>query len=400
MQRQTLNSQNRILVVFALALLIVLVAACESRFADNPTATPAPAATSTPPLGSTTAPAASATSADSGSALVSFEGTDKTLRDRLVLAAKQVSDLKDAGGRTALVAFEFSAHDTKGAVVARFDKPVHVSIKFHGLALGSLAAGDLSILYLNMDTQLWEEVPSTVDASAETVSADLDHFSIYGVGGKVKAPTIPAIQTPIVSLTAVPRVTPGAAGGGLVVKYDATTALNTFSSVVYGRTFTYVNTGTAAAGAIASAAFPANDKNMLTAKIAAAAVAGYGTMSNGAETAMTGLGIGITNDVAADVAAGALGEVAMTGFTAPRNQSEAQALVNQVAPGLTTIGWKLKSSAGGVYVFNVSGQKSITTSHGPVNTAIGALATVTPATGGKAIVSVLVGTGTQASLVK
>lgn len=400
MQRQTLNSQNRILVVFALALLIALVTACESRFANSPTAAPAPAMTSTPALVATSAPAAAATSADSNSALVSFEGTDKTLRDRLVLAAKQVSDVKDAGGRMALVAFEFSARDTKGTVVARFDKPVHVSIRFHGLALGGLAAGDLSILYLNADTKLWEEVPSTVDASAETVSADLDHFSTYGVGGKVKVPTIPAIQTPMVSLTTIPRVTPGTGGGGLVVKYDAATALNTFSSVVYGRTFTYVTTGAAAAGAIASAAFPPNDKNVLTAKVAVAAVTAYGSMTNGAETAMTGMAIGITNDAAADVAVGALGEVALTGLTAPRNQSEAQALVNQVAPGLAAIGWKLKSSGGGVYVFNVSGQKSITTSHGPVNTAVGALATVTPAAGGKAVVSVLVGTGTQATLVK
>jgi hypothetical protein len=396
MQRQTLKSQNRILAVFALALLIVLVAACESRFANNPT--PAPTDTPTPAPTATVAP--TQTPAGSGTPLVSFDGTDPSIRDRLALTAKQVTDLKDASGRLALLAFEFTALERTGGIVTRFDKPVHVSIKFPGLAIVVGAQGEMTLLYLNPDTQLWEDVPSTVDVKAETVTADLSHFSTYGVGPKLKVPTVSPIQTPIAALTAVPRVTPGGAGGGLVVKYDAATALDTFSGVVYGRTYTYVNTGAVAAGAYAGAAFPPNDKNLLTAKAAGAAVAAYGTMSNGAETVMTGLGIGITNDVAADIAVGALGEVAITGFTAPKNQSEAQGLVNQLAPGLATIGWKLKSSSGGTYVFNVSAQKEIPTSHGRIKTAVGALATVTPAAGGKAIVSVLVGTGTQASLVK
>ena len=100
------------------------------------------------------------------------------------------------------------------------------------------------------------------------------------------------------------------------------------------------------------------------------------------------------------IAASGLGEVALGGFTAPADQAAALALVNQVAPSLAGIGWTVRSTERGSYVFYASGTKGIPTGKGTVNTALGALATVTVGADGKATVSVLVGTGASAKLVK
>ena len=154
------------------------------------------------------------------------------------------------------------------------------------------------------------------------------------------------------------------------------------------------------AGVIGSASFPANDKGVLTAKLGAAALAAYGKMSNGLEIVLAGVGVVTTNEAVADIAGSALAEVGMWGLTAPTNQTEALALVNQLAPGLSGVTWTLKTTERGGYVFYATGQKAIITSKGVVNTAIGAVATVSPTQDGKALVTVLVGTGASAQLVK
>ncbi|MBE7519152.1 MAG: hypothetical protein HS107_07875 [Thermoflexaceae bacterium] len=346
---------------------------------------------------------ASTSNADSDE-LVTFSAADKAFRDSLKFDATPNNDLADSAGRKALLAFDFIAHDRKGAEVRRFDKPVDIVIRYGGVPLGSVDDNDLTIVYFNPDSTAWEDVPSTVDSSAKTVTASVEHFSKFGVAIKATGGTASSSGGAAAGGAAQGTVTKdgtpigggqGAAGGA--VKYDVTTALNAFSQAVYGRTFSYTDTGAAAAGVVASLTFPSNDKGILTAKIGAAGVAAYGKMSNGAEVAMTGFAGAITNDAAADIVAGGLGEVAIGGFAAPGDQNAALELVKQVAPKLASVQWTKRQASGGTYVFYASGFINIQTGHGSSKTNFGAMATVTPAPDGKAIVSVGVGTGSQAN---
>ncbi len=345
---------------------------------------------------------------------VSFEGTDRSLRDRLRFTAQQNGQLADTSGRTALIAFDFNARDNKGTLVSRFDKPVKISIRYGGLLQNKLAESDLTIVYYNPTNQSWEDVASSLDPAAQVITAQVEHFSRYGVSNK----SVSTVSGTITNKSGTPVGSgAGAAGsgtvtrdgtpvdnvkgaGGVVVKYDVTAGLNAFNNAVFGRSYSFTDTGALVAGVIGSASFPPNDKGVLTAKLGAAALAAYGKMSNGLEIVLAGVGIVTTNDAAADIAGSGLAEVGMWGLTAPTNQTEALALVNQLAPGLSSVTWSLKTTERGGYVFYAYGQKAITTSKGVVNTAIGALATVSPTQDGKALVTVLVGTGASAQLVK
>jgi|GEM_PF-2603510 len=333
---------------------------------------------------------------------VSFEGTDRNLRDRLRFTAQQNNQLADTTGRTAIIAFDFNARDSKGVQVSRFDKPVKISIRYGGLLQNKLAENDLTVVYYNPTSQNWEDVASSLDPATQVITAEVQHFSRYGISNKSGTPvgsgaggsgsgTITRDGTPVADVKGA---------GGVVVKYDVTTGLNAFNNAVFGRTYTFTDTGAVVAGVIGSASFPANDKGVLTAKLGAAALAAYGKMSNGLEIVLAGVGVITTNEAAADIAGSALAEVGMWGLTAPTSQSEALALVNQLAPGLSGVTWTLKTTERGGYIFYATGQKAIITSKGVVNTAIGAVATVSPTQDGKALVTVLVGTGASAQLVK
>jgi len=345
---------------------------------------------------------------------VSFEGTDRNLRDRLRFTAQQNNQLADTTGRTAIIAFDFNARDSKGVQVSRFDKPVKISIRYGGLLQNKLAENDLTVVYYNPTSQNWEDVASSLDPAAQVITAEVQHFSRYGISNKSGSTVSGTITnksgTPVGSGaggsgsgTITRDGTPVAdvkGAGGVVVKYDVTTGLNAFNNAVFGRTYTFTDTGAVVAGVIGSASFPANDKGVLTAKLGAAALAAYGKMSNGLEIVLAGVGVITTNEAAADIAGSALAEVGMWGLTAPTSQSEALALVNQLAPGLSGVTWTLKTTERGGYIFYATGQKAIITSKGVVNTAIGAVATVSPTQDGKALVTVLVGTGASAQLVK
>jgi hypothetical protein len=64
-----------------------------------------------------------------------------------------------------------------------------------------------------LDNSHWTRLSSsTVDTQAKTVSAQLSHFSTYGLLGKVTAaPVVPKPEAPATSTT--PAATPAAAGG-------------------------------------------------------------------------------------------------------------------------------------------------------------------------------------------
>lgn len=349
--------------MLTLALLLV---AC----GDSPAATTAPstAAANTQPLET------------SDGVIIEDTDTGKPLKDRLRFAATRIQNsLTDGQGRAAFVAYEFTAQDSRAARVSRFSKPVRITLKYDSILPANVPENNLTVLYYNPEAQNWEEQESTINSANKTISTEVMHFSKYGVGVKGDK---------------------GKGAAGVATKYDVTTALNTFSTKVFGRTYTYTDTGAVAAGIIASANFPENDKGILNAKLAAAGVAAYGKMSNGLEVALLGAGGVVTNDAAADIVAAGLGEVGMGGFTAPKSQDEALSFVNQVAPSLAGVGWTVKTTSTGSYIFYASGKKTIETAKGPVNTAIGGVASVIVGKDGKAIVTVQVGTGAYANLVK
>ncbi len=126
--------------------------------------------------------------ADSAS-VVRFEPSDNALRDKLQFSAKPMNELRDASGRSVLAAFEFSARDSKGITISRFDKPVHVTIQYGSMPLGGVQESELTLVYFNPATRTWDDVSSRVDTSTKSISADLDHFSGYGVTAKAPKPT-------------------------------------------------------------------------------------------------------------------------------------------------------------------------------------------------------------------
>ena len=115
---------------------------------------------------------------------VSFEGTDRNLRDRLRFTAQQNNQLADTTGRTAIIAFDFNARDSKGVQVSRFDKPIKISIRYGGLLQNKLAESDLTIVYYNPTSQNWEDVTSSLDPAAQVITAEVQHFSRYGISNK------------------------------------------------------------------------------------------------------------------------------------------------------------------------------------------------------------------------
>jgi hypothetical protein len=345
---------------------------------------------------------------------VAIEDTDtgRTAGDRLRFTTQRLNNVVDNKGRAAFMAYEFSARDGRGTQVSRFNKPVKITIRFGAFLPVGINENDLTIVYFNPQQNEWEDVESTVNSANRTITAEVNHFSKYGVSLKGGSATTVVTRngTPVAAgagaagqITVSRDGTPiggGAAAGGIAVKGDVTNALNVFSTTIFGRTYSYTDTGGATAAIIGTAIFPNNDKGVLTANFGAAGVAAYGRMSNGLEVVMAGTAGVAINDMAAEVAAGGLAEVAFSGYAAPTSQQQALNYINEVAPGLSNVGWTVRTTERGSYYFYATGTKTINTAKGPVNAKIGALASVVVTQDGKAVVAVQVGTGTKASLVK
>lgn len=192
----------------------------------------------------------------------------------------------------------------------------------------------------------------------------------------------------------------GLEGGRVVVKNDVTNGLNKFSQTVYGRTYDYTDTGAIAGRIKGNIYLPPNDLGIINLKLAEGGLAAYGTMPNGFEVVLAGEKGAAVNDTAAVIKAGGLSEVALGGYSEPADQAEAQALIGEVAPDLVDLPWTVRTTERGNYVFYASGMKSFNTEHGPVTVEVGALATVATGPEGNTVVSVLVGTGGMAHLVR
>ncbi|MEW6557720.1 MAG: hypothetical protein AB1349_10250 [Elusimicrobiota bacterium] len=63
----------------------------------------------------------------------------------------------------------------------KFDKPVKIKIPYTAEDVNGLNENNLKIAYLNETTNDYEPLESEVDTDAKTVSADVEHFSIYAI---------------------------------------------------------------------------------------------------------------------------------------------------------------------------------------------------------------------------
>ncbi len=189
---------------------------------------------------------------------------------------------------------------------------------------------------------------------------------------------------------------------GVIVKYDITAALNSFSTNVYGRTFPYTKTGAIIGWNFnGNRNIPDGTSNTLESLYAKAGLAAYGNMANGVQVVLAGFDTALTDDPATDIAAGAVSDVTMWGMASPANQDEALALVKQIAPARNIQNWSVKSNNGGEYVFYASGTITLNTKRGPVEAPAAGVATVTRGSNpGKSVVSVLLATGKETSVVK
>ena len=221
-------------------------------------------------------------------------------------------------------------------------------------------------------------------------------FNRFGVFALALVPMLVLASPTLASAKTLP-------GGGsihVVKKDDVTPALDCFSQAVFGRTYTYTDTGAIAASLKANIYLPQNDQDILNLKIKDAGLAAYGTISNGLEVVLAGERGVVINDEQAAIAVGGLAEIALGGYSAPADQTAALALVSEVAPALSDLNWTTVTTQHGNYIFYAYGTRTYTTGHGPVEAAVGAKATVYTGPEGNTVVSVLVGTGGLASLVK
>ena len=82
----------------------------------------------------------------------------------------------------AIDTFELNAYAVErgDALVTQFDKPVTVSVAFTEHDLRGLDRRTLRLAYLDEVAEEWVEMTSTYDAQTLTLSAETDHFSVFG----------------------------------------------------------------------------------------------------------------------------------------------------------------------------------------------------------------------------
>jgi hypothetical protein len=176
--------------------------------------------------------------------------------------------------------------------------------------------------------------------------------------------------------------------------------LNDYSTVVYGRTFTYTSTNVATATRILSGTFTSQQQQTLEGALAFAGAGAFGTMSNGQQTVLASISAKATNDAEADIAANSLAAVSITGFAVPTSQDAALAQVYQVAPAFKGLTWTATHAPySGTYNFKATTTRTFNTQQGPLTVTIAISATVWPTSSTNAVVSILTGTGPSASRV-
>jgi hypothetical protein len=108
-----------------------------------------------------------------------------------------------------MYAFTGYAYDIEPAG-ATFDPFVTLQFTIPEQDWASMSGKDLSIKWFNPATSSWVDMPTTVDPTTRTVSAQITHGGIYGLFTVIPPTTVPttAIITTLATPTKVPPVLP------------------------------------------------------------------------------------------------------------------------------------------------------------------------------------------------
>ena len=85
--------------------------------------------------------------------------------------------------------FSIRASQTEnGLPVTQFARPFSLEISYDEELLGGTAGEDLILIYWNLDSSHWLEVPTVVDSATNMLSAQLDHLTTFAVSSRAALP--------------------------------------------------------------------------------------------------------------------------------------------------------------------------------------------------------------------
>jgi uncharacterized repeat protein (TIGR01451 family) len=103
-----------------------------------------------------------------------------------------------ANGRRVFGPFVLDAADDTGADIHQFDAPLTISVTYtpEQLQAFGIPAGELRLFWFDEAARGWTPLPTSVDTEARTVSAPIDHFSVFTIGDGLSPSTafIPTLQ--------------------------------------------------------------------------------------------------------------------------------------------------------------------------------------------------------------
>jgi YD repeat-containing protein len=135
------------------------------------------------------------------------------------------------------VAKEVSPETEKGKAVTEFTQPLVLTYSYDDEDLKGLVEDSLHFIYLNEETQEWEEIETQVNTEEKLLTAEITHLSTFGVSGDpavIVPETIKAFQTDLFSGTATFSFSIGvpAGVGGLTPGLSLTYSSNAVNAMI------------------------------------------------------------------------------------------------------------------------------------------------------------------------
>lgn len=122
------------------------------------------------------------------SAKVAFTG-GTVAHDSLVKITETTEITSDANLESAGSVYDFNCQDlATGGSVTQFDKSVTISLSYDETLLEDTSESDLSIYYYDAATGKWIPVSGTVDTASKTITAEINHFTKFGVFAAAELP--------------------------------------------------------------------------------------------------------------------------------------------------------------------------------------------------------------------
>ncbi|MDO9129481.1 MAG: MBG domain-containing protein, partial [Anaerolineales bacterium] len=180
----------------------------------TPTATPTSTPTSTPTA--TPTPMSTVISPDSGGTITAtMVGLTTTLsfpphtvsQPVTITIGLTASQPVPAGFQFLGQTFFVEAHGTDGTPVTTFSQTFTLTIHYNDTDVIGMDELDLKLCYWNVSTGAWQVIPATVDPDTNTLTAVLDHLTIFAVMGEIRYRPLPT-GTPTATPTDTPTITP------------------------------------------------------------------------------------------------------------------------------------------------------------------------------------------------